>query len=242
MWEMEGGRLLGNDEMTVRSLQEYDVRLPGFLAWVLSWINREGPAPIVVYVEGQDRQTETFQEYWLYLGLRGGGGYSNWIFDNNELNSDVNTFMSLNLALQAAVRLARFFEIQTELNLIADFDAIGSSSFMSAYLTTPILAKFVMQSNQLKAGVFAGVYLYMPLLQRPSDTSFEYTGDPPGFIFGMNTAIKLGPGHLILDGRSSHDGRWRHRAVRNEVYYRSSFRFNIGYEWSLFPKKVPGDV
>ena len=82
LWRMEGARLLGSDETTVATLEDLNT-LPYFLDWILSWIE-DGFEPTVVYTEAEPiivYAGTPYEHKWLYLGLRGGGGYSRWTYD-----------------------------------------------------------------------------------------------------------------------------------------------------------------
>ena len=157
--------------------------------------------------------------------------------------------MTANVAFQAALRLARNFKIQTELNLVSDINlrAVDNletreteGTYISLNLKVPVLAKLVFQGDHLKTGIFAGPYLYIPLIQRGSEDAlsyYSYRPDIPSLLFGLNLGWRLGPGMLFLDGRLEHDGRWFHRSHYREIYYRNSVRVNLGYELGFFPKR-----
>jgi len=241
LWQIDGALLLGSDEMTVLDIDDLS-GLSYFLEWVLSWIGRDSPA--VVHL------AETDEFKWLYFGIRGGGGYSQWAYDfgndSTSATQNVTSFATVNFSLQLSVQLARFFEIQTEVNVVSDLgnaeDLITGKAegpFYSINMTIPVLAKFVLHSGRVKAGLFGGAYYYLPLTQIGSDTIldyFDYSPDLPGFIFGMSAGRRMGSGNLFFDVRYEYDGRWRHNTVREEMYYRNIVRFNIGYEWGFFPK------
>ncbi|MCL2093096.1 MAG: hypothetical protein FWH12_02775 [Treponema sp.] len=252
LWRMEGARLLGSDETVVRDASDLDL-LPAFLGWVLSWIG-EDPEPIVVYAEPEIIYIDnggTYQERWLYLGLRGGGGYSRWTRDLGQpgLTSThpVTSFMSADAAFQVSVRLSRFLDIQTEANLVYYFGTVQemvgpgeSGSYNALSLSLPLILKISLREPRINTGAFAGVYYYMPISQGGSarmQEEFQYTATFPGFLFGLTAGIKAGPGKIFLDGRFTYDGRWAHRADRREVFYRNSVRLGIGYEMGFFPKR-----
>ena len=247
LWRMEGARLLGSDEMTITGPDDLD-NLPFFMEWVLSWIEEdEPPEPVVIYI---DSGPVPYQQRWLYLGLRGGGGYSQWAYDlGGNYADEISRFMSANVSFQAALRLMQYFEIQSEVNLVSDININAvdklepkskEGTYVSFNLKIPLLAKLVFQGDHLKAGIFGGAYLYIPLTQMGNNVSkdyYKYSPTPPGFLFGLSIGWRLGPGNLFLDGRLEHDGRWGQRSHYNEIYYRNSVRFNIGYELGFFPKR-----
>ena len=252
LWEMESSHLLGVDEIDVRGLEDLET-LPSFLDYVLSWItHRIAQEPEIIYHTETIHLTETiyireesarsFEEKWLYLGLRGGGGYSRWIYDYRDTSTTIESsvFASGNAALQASVYFFHFLAFQTEVNVASDFRLFSHmDDFTSWSLTVPFLLHFVMQSENLKAGIFGGVSLYVPLAQQSNDETlayFDYLPDFPGFLFGFTIGRKMGPGYLLLDTRFEYDGHWFNTDLRI-INYRDIVRFNIGYEFGFFDKK-----
>ena len=250
LWRMDGARLLGSDEMVVMDSRDL-AGVPAFLDWVISWID-ETPEPIVIYVEGEP--VILFAEpyipmHWLYLGLRGGGGFSQWAYDTGGNHPatvhNINMLASANIALQASVRLAQFFAIQAEANLISDFGpahnpytGVFAGHFNSLSLQFPLLAKLVLQGERIKAGIFGGVYLHVPLTEfggEPVLEWFDYWADFPGITAGLNIGWRIGPGNLFIDGRLDFDRLWnRNRTFESEIYNRRAVRINIGYQMGFF--------
>ena len=208
--------------------------------------------PVVIYVQGESviLHAEPFvATHWLYLGLRGGGGFSQWAYDTGANHPatirNINMLTSANIALQASVRLTRFFAIQTEVNLISDFGPVHNpytgfreGDFNALSLQFPLLAKLVLQGERIKAGIFGGVYLHVPLTQFGGEGAverFDYRADFPGITGGLNIGWRIGPGNLFIDGRVDFDRLWlRNRTFESEIYYRRSVRVNIGYEMNFF--------
>ena len=192
------------------------------------------------------------REKWLHLGIRGGMGSSQWFqkasVNQGLKNQNISNFWSANTALQVSLHLTRFFDIQTEANVAADFGKIGDNSSGSAVsegiaaawsLTLPILARLNLRGSHLKAGILGGLYLYLPLGATNADSLkgyMDYRPDQPGFMFGLNLGWKVGPGYLFLDGRFEYDGNW-FNPDRGIVYYRNSIKVNTGYEFGLIDKK-----
>jgi len=192
-------------------------------------------------------------EKWLYLGLRGGMGSSQWYYDSNQAysmrNQDITNFWNANLSLQVSVHILPFLDLQTECNFIADFTQLGDITtgvlkedkmFTSWSLTIPILAKLSLRGSHLKAGIFGGFYFYIPLFQTNGDRLagyFDYNPHFPGFTFGMSLGWKLGIGYIFLDGRLDFDGRW-FNSDRDLFYYRNMARINVGYEIGFINKKA----
>ena len=249
LWQMAGARLLGSDEMNVGGPEDLE-NMNLFMQVILSWINPEDYReyiilpPLPVSVTGP-----TLQHNWLYVGIRGGGGYSRWTYDygtENPIDSNVTAFLGGNISLQAAVGIFPFFRIQGEANLFADIapvrnqlTGVPDGNYFALALKTPLLLKFVWHGEQIRTGIFAGAYAHWPLMQRGSETAlgfFKYRADIPGFVGGMNIGWRLGPGTLFADLRIDYDGRWYHRNDRGELHYTNSVRLNVGYEMGFFPK------
>jgi len=265
LWQMEGGRLLGSDEMVAMDRAESEQGMPFFLEWVISWIDTDTAEPTIVYVETEviteviveadpvivyvDGEGEVYNPAWLYLGFRLGGGNSSWNHDLPGSSApapfrNTHVLTNANMSVQAAVQLVPFFEIQTELSFILDFERLSdltnesfSDAIFAMELRPAILAKFVLQNETLKAGFFTGVYYYLPL-KEPDYTGISglgYNPDFPGVILGVSIGRSIGPGRLFLDARLEYDGRWFNRDF-NEVFYRTGYSINIGYEFGLFRK------
>ena len=246
LWRLEDSRLLGSDEMTIETPEDLGT-LPFFLEWVLSWIEEEappaGPLTIIAY-SGMAQE-----EHWLYIGLRGGGGYSQLTYDYRNARSalvrDVTSLMSANAALQISVQLIRFFEFQTELNMVANFGPVidhstGDSDgrYVTFDLNIPFLAKFVMQSGRLKVGLFGGAYLHLPMIQTGSDAAiayYDYKADIPGITVGLSAAWRVRRGSLFIDARIDYDGHWFNQDLE-KINYRRTTNVNVGYEVGFFRK------
>ncbi|MCL1837177.1 MAG: hypothetical protein FWG46_06505 [Treponema sp.] len=192
------------------------------------------------------------QEKWLHLGVRAGMGTSQWLQkqdpDSAVRNHNVTEFYSANIALQASFHVLRFLDIQTEFNFNSDFGVVGydngddiqSDDIAASWsLTVPFLIKLNLRGSHLKAGVFGGVYLYVPLATTNAgslDGYLDYKPDQPGFTFGMSVGWKLGTGCVFLDARFDYDGNWLTEG-NGHVNYRNSVRVNAGYEWGFVSKK-----
>jgi hypothetical protein len=267
LWQMDGTRLLVSDELTAATRAAIEASMPAFLEWILSHIGRNTTVVVeTVYMEGevqtiyveQEAQTVYVQEeapqpeHWLFLGGRIGGGSSDWYFYENKtmgvIRQPVTLLYNVNVAFQASVHLMRFLDIQTELLLSTDFkstsglvsDEVQDDGVFSLWsLQIPLLAKFTLNAGRLKAGVYGGIYFYVPLFNVGDDRLqqyFSYTPDQPGFMFGLSLGWKLGPGHLFLDGRYSYDGHWINNDRNDAMYYRQSVKVSLGYEWGLIRK------
>ena len=260
LWEMEGSRLLGIDEIDVTNLEDLET-LPSFLDHVLSWIIHDtAREPEIIYhtetiyireeaetiyitetIHITEEAAKSFEEKWLYVGLRVGGGPSRWIYDYRDTSVSIESslFASVNVALQASFYFSHYFALQTEINIASDFKLLlNHDDFTSWSLTIPFLLQFMLQSETLKVGIFGGLSVYAPLTQRTNNDTlayYNYRPDFPGFLFGFNIGRKVGPGYLFLDTRFEYDGHWLNPDLRI-INYRNIVRFNIGYELGFFDK------
>jgi hypothetical protein len=244
LWDMGSRVVLISDELIVDADEAETKYLPQLLAWMLSWIDREKLETPEVIVEPEAIEEP---EYWLNLGVRVGGGDSTWhfnVFDNNLKREYVTHFLSGNFSLQGSVNLLSWLAIQAEVNLCVDLSQPWNTdkaegTFSSTYLTIPILFKFNWRSGNLKASIFPGMYLYLPLSKKTSGNMgdrFEYKPNPPGFVFGGNIGWKLGPGFLFVDARFEYDGLFWTPAPADSTFYRNMVRLSIGYEMGLLKK------
>jgi len=256
LWRMDGARLLGSDELSAASREDAERIMPNFLEWVFSWV--VSADPMIIYIDGDGRHIDSMSlgtrgsgdlfagildPHWLYLGFHGGGGYSVWAYARNpvQLDDGVNEmvpFFNLNLGLRLSTDLMRYLRIRTELNISMDSGAVEGGYFSYLHLTVPLMAQFVLQYSLTEFGIYGGIDTVFPLHNASDDINRNFNYKPvfPGFLFGINLGLNLGPGTLFFDTRFNYDGRWGRSYYYEEVYYRISNRFQIGYEWGFFPK------
>jgi hypothetical protein len=210
----------------------------------------------IVYVEREviiepEIQGAPEEPYWLHLGLRLGGGDSMWHFirdDGFNREQYVIHFLNGGIGVQAAVNLLPWFAIQPEINFAVDLSRPWDKSdtdgtFVSSYLTLPILFKFNWYKNNLMASIFTGPYFYLPLFRTgnaSSEEKFNYKPQIPGFIFGGNIGWKIGPGFLFADARFEYDGHFLGSSASDSAFYRNVVKISIGYELPFFKKTPKG--
>jgi hypothetical protein len=238
LWDMTSRVVLISDEVIVDTTETEAKYLPHLIAWMLSWIENERPVT---------PEKSADPEYWLYVGLRAGGGDSTWhfnVFDDNIKREYVTHFLSGNFSLQGAVHLLPWLDLQAEVNLCVDLSQPWNAdkaegAFSSTYLNIPLLFKFNWRSGNLKAGIYPGVYFYLPLSKKVDEkmgNRFDYKPNPPGFVFGGNIGWKVGPGFLFVDGRFEYDGLFWTPAPADSTFYRNLVRLSIGYEMGFLKK------
>lgn len=189
---------------------------------------------------------------WLYLGLRLGGGSSGWYYNENKaggvLRTPVTHFYNANAAFQVVGQVLPFLAFQLEAQLSSDLnstgklisEASGGGGLFSMWaMHIPFMVKFTINHNNIKAGLFGGVYYYLPLFKTGEDhlkEYFNYKPDQPGFVFGLSFGYKIGPGHLFIDSRFEYDGHWRTDEKTDAINSRRLIKIGIGYEIGLFKR------
>ena len=263
LWRMDDSRLLGSDVMITSSRSDAELKMPGFVEWMLSWIYYEvTPEPIIIYVDGEPRIIETFvypefyedpevpeppQEHWLYLGLRGGIGSGSWVHYTGDSSISVRpntSLLSSNAAFQAEFRLSRFLSIQAEANFLYDFGSVnmgaGETSFTSMSFQFPLLAKLSYRTDNMGVSLFGGAYFHLPLSQSSDEDwaldIYKYEPGFPGITFGLSVSTRLGPGFIFIDTRYELDGLWDDTPEIGRIDHRNTLRFNIGYKLGFFAR------
>jgi hypothetical protein len=240
LWDMESRVALISDELIVDIDEDETRHLPQLLAWMLSWIGREKPVTPELVAE---------PEHWLSVGLRLGGGDSSWYFNtlDNSFNKKeyVTHFLNANFALQGAVNILPWLAFQAEANLCVDFSQpwnteATNGTFISSYLTIPLMVRFNWRSGKIMASLSPGVYFYLPLFKTGNENlgnRFDYKPTQPGFFFGGSIGWKVGPGYLFINGRFEYDGVLWKAPPSDRTFYRNVVRLSLGYEMNFIKKK-----
>jgi hypothetical protein len=248
LWDMASRVALISDELIV-DVEDDTKYLPQLLAWMLSWIDREKR----ITQDKEIAEPEPDQEYWLSFGLRLGGGDSSWYFNTIDKNFNkweyVTHFLNANFALQGTVHILRWLAIQTELNFCMDFSQPWNTdategSFVSSYLTIPLMVRFNWRSGNLAASLFPGAYFYLPLFKTKNEKlgdRFDYKPNQPGFFFGGSIGWKVKDGYLFVDGRFEYDGYFWDTPPSDRTFYRNTVKLSVGYEMSFLKKKKKED-
>jgi hypothetical protein len=268
LWDMEFRTLIISDELIVYGGGIEAKYLPQLLAWMLSWINRikifatgedkyfyvekeimRDPEKVIVYVDREIEVVPVEPLYWLRLGLKLGAGDSQWhfTFHNDIFEKTEKTIHFLNggLGLQAAMDILPWLAIQTEVNFSVDVglpqkNSPTNGTFVSSYLTIPLLARFNWYQSTLMASIYLGPYFYQPLFEVKNediDDNFSYKPQIPGFMVGVSIGWKKGPGYLFADARFKFDGKFWKGSKIGQPFYRNVAKLSIGYELPFFKKK-----
>jgi hypothetical protein len=241
LWDMNPRVALVSDELIIDADEDEVKYLTQLLAWMLSWIDREKPITPKTVAEQE--------EYWLFFGLKAGGGDSSWYFntlDQNFIKREyVTHFLNGSFGLQGSVHFLRWLAFQAEVNFCVDFSQPWNTdategSFSSSYLTIPLMFRLNWRSEKLMASIYPGVYFYLPLFKTENEKlggRFDYKPNQPGFFFGGNIGWKVGPGFLFVDGRFEYDGYFWNPPPSDRSFYRNLVRLSIGYEMGFLKKK-----
>jgi hypothetical protein len=182
---------------------------------------------------------ESWKDYLIYLGGRGGGGFFPSIFyGDGSSNSGFNATVSINY------QIAEWFGLQTELmyslfyrkmqtpppeEIIDLFPFIRYSSFV-----IPILMKFTPKPGNFSFNIIGGVYFGIPVPLAISDPGLDaLLGLDFGFAGGFNFGYHVGPGILFIDIRSLVSGRQGLYAP----YPYDIINISLGYEVGVFKRK-----
>ena|GEM_PF-1596548 len=181
--------------------------------------------------------------HWLHIGVHGGVGYSVWAYARNPLSpgdglNEMANLMAFSFGVSFSSDLMRFLRLTTEINFSMNMGALEGGHYSFMYLSVPIIPTFVLQYNFVEIGIYGGINMLIPVFAYydGSGRNFNYRPSFPGFLFGLNFGLSLGPGTMFLDARFNYDARWGQRSSYDEVYYRISNIFRIGYRWAFFPK------
>jgi hypothetical protein len=252
LWQMDKGRLIASDMVNASDRASCAESYPYVLGYLYSIIDES--KQIAVQPPSQEQDTSLPQEIpvqqqpeqiqavyrpsskkpapaqqWLNLGLHAGGGNSTWK-EGDAFSGCVNA----NAAFQIGVNVIPQLTIQTEANMNIHFD-IDSFDRNFWHMNVPLLFRFNLRNEPVKASIYLGPYLFfpMPWSETPyADVDFYKL---IGMSYGVSAGWKFGPGYLFIDGRFNHllflaDGG---------IHYPSNATvFGIGYEIELIKKKI----
>ncbi|MDR0731221.1 MAG: hypothetical protein LBF63_06090 [Treponema sp.] len=198
--------------------------------------------------------------HWLYLGLRTGPSFRFYTPAGDTPYTGGDTFApSLDLAVQANVRLLSFLSVQGEIIFTWDNASCWAyyrrtpsettrytRDYTSFSLQIPLTVQADLYPGKFKVSPFFGFYLLAPLGDMQAadslgsgEHSYSYAYSPPlGLLGGLNVAYKLGPGLLFGDFRYNADlGEARPDRGEIQQYRRSMVSFTLGYQWGFVTKK-----
>jgi hypothetical protein len=197
---------------------------------------------------------------WLRLGFRMGPSLRFYTPSNDTPYTGGDTYaVSMDLALQANLRLLPFLSIQAEAVFTWD-----NASFWAYYTGTdqlrhsytndytvfsfqfPLLVKFDFYPGNFKISPFFGGYCLAPLGNLKASnslgggkSSLSWRVSPPlGLLAGISGTRKMGPGAIIADLRYAADlGGIEARNGGTEEFRRGMISLTVGYELGFFTRK-----
>ncbi|MDR1617930.1 MAG: hypothetical protein LBS06_02635 [Treponema sp.] len=187
-------------------------------------------------------------DYWLYLGLRGGGSWRPYaeggesFFEGAGLADQAFTWEG---AFQASVRLLPFLALQGEAVFTQDRIFSRDVEISSYSMMFPLLVRFIIRKNNVTFSPLGGVYYILPV----GDMEFSSSGVsvfsswnhplPLGYTLGLSAGIKLGPGDLFFDLRYSGDlsAAEIDNVAGSKLYTRNMVSFTLGYEFGFINRK-----
>ena len=198
--------------------------------------------------------------HWLYLGFRAGPSFRFYTPAGDTPYTGGDTFApSLDLALQANLRLLSFLSVQWELVFTWDNASCWTyyrrtpletnrytRDYTSFSLQVPLTVQANLYPGAFKVSPFFGPYVLVPLgdmratnSRDSQERSYAYAYSPPlGLLGGLNVALKLGPGLFFGYLRYTMDlGEARPDQGDMLQYRRSMVSITLGYEWGLLAKK-----
>jgi hypothetical protein len=211
--------------------------------------------------EPEDAETaaeEDINAKWLRLGLRTGPSVRFYTPSNDTPYTGGDTHgVSMDIALQANLRLFPFLSIQAEMIFTWDNASLwayfkGANNEIDRYtndytafsLQFPLLVKADLYPGNFKISPFLGLYCLAPLGKlkvsnslNSEKYSFSWSASPPvGLLVGLSGSRKMGPGAIIADLRYAADlGSLKTNG--NKVFSRSMISLTVGYELGFFTRK-----
>jgi hypothetical protein len=242
LWQMDNGRLLASDMVNAADRPSSAASFPYVLAYLYSVIDESKQMAKTQSVSQQPEQAQSVykptsrprqMQHWLNLGLHGGVGSSTWV-DGLSTYS----FMNINAAFQIGANVFSLLTVQLEANFDGHFNTEDfSSSFWN--MSIPLLLKLKLQNDPIRAYIYAGPYLFIPLrgFETPFDTADFYNADllkVLGISCGVTVGWRIGPGFFTIDGRLNNLLFFSNNGVKSPS---NKAVFSIGYEIDLIVKR-----
>jgi hypothetical protein len=191
------------------------------------------------------------QTQWLYLGLRGGGAFNGYSFQqSSDYNAGYSAGISTEWGLAAELRLLRFLSLQLEGDFVYEvFNApktegsvYSSDTFRSMSFMFPLMAKVPLKFEKFSLSFCAGLYYIITPwgLDRTEGEDSSYRIDPPlGFTVGVEAGFPAGPGVLFADARY-YKRSFGTTIIGNgagPLYIQDRISLCVGYKFGFFWKK-----
>jgi hypothetical protein len=251
LWDMSNASMIYTDDLVYEDINEGLQSLPGLVEWLFSHIT-------VVSAES-DLPVKGWEEKLITAGVRSGIS-QRWYTEPEKIAPGAQA-LNFEGGLFVSVFLNSLLSFQAEMNFTFDnlvyrgIDRTGgegesgpvyvyaNEKYTAYSLTFPLLAKVNFRPGNFRLAPFAGIYAFVPLgealyRRNPGGTdSFSWSAAAPlGYIAGLETAMKLGPGLLIGDIRYSGDfGAITIDKGNGEdtAYRRGGISFTLGYAFGF---------
>jgi hypothetical protein len=197
---------------------------------------------------------------WLYLGFRLGPSLRFYTpaEDTRYTGGDTHA-VSMDMALQANIRVLSFLSLQTELGFTWDSASLlayrarsvdeadsYTKDYTAFFLQFPFIVQFDFYPGRFRFSPFFGAYYLLPLGKLKASSSLndereslDYEVSPSvGLLAGLGGALKIGPGAIIADLRYAADlGNLEAKDKKIDEFRRSMVSFTVGYELGFLAKK-----
>jgi hypothetical protein len=220
LWNMNNSTMIYSDDLLYQRVEEGLESLPGLVEWLFSHI-------IEVELESEPPE-DPWPDTRFNAGIRSGVS-QRWYTTPEESGPGAHALVYEG-GVFASIFLNSIFSIQLEANFSFDNlvfrgitdTAVGTDPYNPVYanekhsshtLAFPLLFKANLRSRIFRFAPFAGAYAFIPLgkasyEKNPTGETDSYTwvaSMPLGYVAGIETAIKCGPGILLADIRYSGD-------------------------------------
>jgi hypothetical protein len=196
---------------------------------------------------------------WLYAGARLGPSLRFYTPSGDTIYTGGDTrSLSLDLALQANLRVLPFLSLQGEVvftwdnasywnyTRVSEVTDRYTQDYTAFSLQFPLVVRLDLYPGKFRVSPFLGMYFLAPLGRLMTNNSLDnrrqswaYRISPPlGLTGGLNAGRELGPGAIFLDLRYAIDlGEPDIRSGDLKTYRRSMLSLTIGYEWGFIDRQ-----
>jgi hypothetical protein len=250
LWDMDTATMIYTDDLVYETSDEGLESLPGLVRWLFSHITEttEEPEPVV---------EPTWTDTWIGVGVRSGVS-QRWYTAPDE-NGPGAQALVYEGGIFASVFVTPLLALQLEANFSFDnlvyrgitntagtaepYNPVYANKKHTAYsLAIPLVFKVNLRPGRVRFAPFAGIYAFLPLGEAEYETnpmedtgSYPWSADVPlGYVAGLETAVRCGPGLLLADIRYA--GDFDDIAIRDEAetsYKRGAVSITLGYAFGF---------
>jgi hypothetical protein len=249
LWDMRTSTMIYTDDLVDENRAEGLESLPGLVEWLFSLITEvaEEPEPAESEPVWTDKR--------INLGVRSGVS-QRWYTAPDENGPGAHALVYEG-GIFASVFLNSLFSLQLEANFSFDnlvyrgitntgagvYTPVYANKRHTAYsLAIPLLFKVNLRTRVVRFAPFAGIYAFLPLGKadyeaKPTGETGSYAWSasvPLGYVAGLETAVRCGPGLLLADMRYS--GDFDAIAIKDDAetsYKRGALSITLGYAFGF---------